>query len=156
MLEILLVLLLLGLLGSILIGGAASLLKNTTEQDPEAALLALFQERRGEAVELGQVIELRQLPNDEGFIWGTEGVATLPLVEGGARVRLIKAEFGGASLIGGQMEETPLERVRFYPDGSCDPMRVEVRRGDARRVYAIDPWTAAPLPAPVPVGGAGS
>ncbi len=140
-------LLLLGLLGSVLIGGAASLLNSATEKDPEAALLGLFQKVRGEAVAGNAAIDLVQLPEDQGFLWGADEVETLPLVEGGTRVRLIRAEAGGASLIGGQLEEAPVDRVRFYPDGSCDPVRVEVRRGDARRVFAIDPWTAAPLPA---------
>lgn len=146
LLEILLVLMLLALLGSVMIGGAASLLNSTDDQDAESALLTLFQTVRKEAVESGTVIELQQLPEDQGFIWGTEGVETLPVVEGGAKVKLIRPEFSRASLIGGQLQEDPMEKVRFFPDGSCDPVRVEVRRGDARHVLVIDPWTAAPLP----------
>lgn len=146
LIEVVLVLMLIAMLGSVLIGGAMSILKSTKEEDPEAALLTLMQKLRGEAVESGQMVEMVQLADDKGFLWGAEGVETLPLREGGPRVRLIKPEFGGASLIAGQMEETPLERMRFYPDGSCDPARVQVRKGDTRRVFAIDPWTAAPLP----------
>ena len=86
------------------------------------------------------------LYEDKGFLWGADGVETLPLRQGGPRVKLLKPEFGRASLIGGQLEEYPLERLRFYPDGSCDPARVQVRNGETRRVFAIDPWTAAPLP----------
>jgi prepilin-type N-terminal cleavage/methylation domain-containing protein len=150
LLEILLVLILLALLGSVMIGGAASLLNSVKEQDPEAALLVLLQKVRKEAVETGRMIELEQLPEDKGFIWGSAGVETLPLVQGGPRARLLKPEFGRASLIGGQLQEETVERLRFYPDGSCDPVRLEVRRGDARRVFSIDPWTAAPLPAEGP------
>lgn len=139
-------LMLIALMGSVLIGGAVSLLDANKETDPEAALLTLFQRVRGEAVETGQVIELVQLPEHKGFLWGADGVETLPQREGGPRITIIKAEFGRASLIGGQMEEYPMERMRFYPDGSCDPARVQVRKGDTRRVFSIDPWTAAPLP----------
>lgn len=146
LLEILLVLTLIALLGSVMIGGAASLLKSSKEQDPESALLALLQKTRGEAVEKNQVVELVQQADEQGFLVSTGGVEVLPKAEGGSRVTLLRAEFSGASLIGGQLEERPLERIRFYPDGSCDPMRVQVRRGEVRRVYAIDPWTAAPLP----------
>ena len=145
LLEVLLVLMLLGLLGAVLVGGAASLLKAVEDQDPEAAVLTLLQKARSEAVETGQVLELVPLPEDAGFLWGGDGVETLPVREG-MRVRLLRPEMVASFLIGGQLEERPIERVRFYPDGSCDPMRVEVRRGDIRRVYAIDPWTAAPLP----------
>lgn len=146
LLEILLVLTLIALLGSVLIGGAASLLKANNEQDPESALLSLLQKVRAEAVEANTIITLVQLPEQRGFLWGADGVETLPAREGGPRARLLRPEFAGASLIAGQMEERLLERMRFYPDGSCDAARLEVRRGDNRRVFSIDPWTASPLP----------
>lgn len=152
LLEILLVLLLIGLLGAVLIGGAVSMLNSNKDQDPEIAMLSMFQRLRGQAVESGQIIELVQLPDDKGFMWGADGIETLPTREGGPRVKIIKAEFGRASLIGGQLEEYPLERMRFYPDGSCDPARVQIRLKEVRRVLVIDPWTAAPLPE----GGAGA
>ena len=145
LLEILLVLLLLGMMGAIMVGGATSLLKSVEEQDPEAAVLSLLQKARGEAVESGQVVELTPMPEDAGFLWGADGVENLPK-RPGMSVRLLKPEFTSAFLIGGQLEESPIERMRFYPDGSCDPVRVQVRRGDARHVYSIDPWTCAPLP----------
>lgn len=145
LLEVLLVLMLLGLLGAVLVGGAASLLRAVEDQDPEAAMLTLLQKARAEAVEAGRVLEIAPLPEDAGFLWGGDGVETLPVREG-LRVRLLRPEMAASFLIGGQLEERLIERVRFYPDGSCDPVRVEVRRGDIRRVYSIDPWTAAPLP----------
>ena len=155
LIEVIVVLMLIGMIASVLITGATSMLNANEEKDPESALLTLMQKVRGQAVESGQIIELTQLPEDKGFLWGADGVETLPQagVKGGPRARLLKPEFSGASLLGGQMEETPLDRLRFYPDGSCDPTRIEVRRGDARRVFSIDPWTAAPLPGP---GGPGS
>lgn len=145
LLEILLVLALLALLGSVMVGGAASMLKANEASDPETTLLKMLQTVRGEAVAGGTVVELRQLPEDAGFLWGESGAEQLPAGQA-VKVRLIAPELVRASLIGGQLEEEPLKRIRFYPDGSCDPMRVQVRRGDTRRTYAIDPWTAAPLP----------
>ncbi len=136
---------LLGLLGAVMVGGAASLLKSVEDQDPEAALLTLMQKVRAEAVEKGETIELAPLPEDAGFVWGVDGVELMPKREG-LSVRLLRAEMVSAVLIGGQLEERAIERMRFYPDGSCDPVRVQVRRGEVRRVYAIDPWTASPLP----------
>ena len=145
LLEILLVIVLFSLLGSIMVGGAISLFKSVEEHDPEAIVLSMLQKVRGEAVEKGTVIELTPLPEDAGFLWGADGVENLPKREG-MSVRLLRPEISGATLIGGQLEERSIERVRFYPDGSCDPMRIQVRRGENRRVYSIDPWTAAPLP----------
>ena len=145
LIETIVVLMLIGLIASVLISGASSLFNNAREQDPETALLSLFQKVRGEAVESGRVIEMKPLPEDAGFLYGADGVEMLPKREG-YTVRLISPEIVSASHIGGQLEEKPLLKVRFYPDGSCDPMRIQIRRGDTRRVYAIDPWTAAPLP----------
>jgi prepilin-type N-terminal cleavage/methylation domain-containing protein len=145
LLEILLVLSLLALLGSVMVGGAVSLLKANEAKDPETTLLKMMQTVRGEAVAAGAIIEVRQLPEDAGFLWGEKGAEVLP-ASPGVKIRLIAAEMGRASLIGGQLEERPITRLRFYPDGSCDPVRVEIRREQNRRTYAIDPWTAAPLP----------
>jgi hypothetical protein len=105
----------------------------------------MLQTVRGEAVSTDAVIEVRALPEDKGFSWGDSGVEVLPEATG-VRIRLVAAKADRASLIGGQLEEEPIKRLHFYPDGSCDPVRVEVRRGNVRRVYSIDPWTAAPLP----------
>ncbi|GBL27393.1 hypothetical protein EMGBS8_13410 [Verrucomicrobiota bacterium] len=70
---------------------------------------------------------------------------TLP-VSGDTRVKIIAPEVKEAILLGGQMEERALTRIRFYPDGTCDRMRVEIIRNQARRVIPIDPLTCAPLP----------
>jgi len=50
-------------------------------------------------------------------------------------------------LIGGVLTETTnLERVKFYPDGTCDAFRVEIVETDNRReIIRIDPWTCAPI-----------
>ncbi len=145
LIETIVVLMLIGMIASVLISGATSLFNSAREQDPETAVLSLFQKVRGKAVESGDVVELKPLPEDAGFIWGADGVETLPKREG-YTVRLLSPEVVSASLIGGQLEERPLAKVRFYPDGTCDPMRIQIRRGETRRVYPIDPWTAAPLP----------
>lgn len=136
---------LIGLLGAVMVGGAVSLLKSVEDHDPEAIVLGMLQKVRGEAVEKGEIIELTPLPDDAGFIWGADGVESLPKREG-LSVRLLRPEVAAAFLIGGMLEERSIERVRFFPDGSCDPMRIQIVRGETRRVYAIDPWTAAPLP----------
>jgi hypothetical protein len=43
--------------------------------------------------------------------------------------------------------EEPLARLRFYPDGTCDRVRLDIRRNEDRRLVPIDPLTCAPLPA---------
>ncbi len=143
--EIILVLLLISLLGGVMIGGAMSIFRATDDVDPESALLTLLQKTRARAVETGQVIEIVPLPDDEGFLVGADEIVNLPK-RPGLTARLVKPELDQAFLIGGMLEERAVERLRFHPDGTCDPVRVQVIRGENRRAYAIDPWTAAPLP----------
>jgi hypothetical protein len=139
------------MLAAVLIGGSASLLKGTARDDPESALMALLQTVRRQAVEQAKVIELKPDIEADGedailsYAWHNQK-ETLP-VSGDTRVKIIAPEVKEAILLGGQMEERALTRIRFYPDGTCDRMRVEIIRNQARRVIPIDPLTCAPLPA---------
>jgi hypothetical protein len=138
------------MLAAVLIGGSASLLKGTARDDPESALMALLQTVRRQAVEQSKVIELRPEIEADGedtvlsYTWHDQR-ETLPIA-GDTRVKIIAPEVQEAILLGGQMEERALTRIRFYPDGTCDRMRVEIIRNQARRVVPIDPLTCAPLP----------
>ena len=151
LLETLLVLGLISMLAAVLIVGSASLLKGTARDDPESALMALLQTVRRQAVEQAKVIELKPDIEADGedailsYAWHNQK-ETLP-VSGDTRVKIIAPEVKEAILLGGQMEERALTRIRFYPDGTCDRMRVEIIRNQARRVIPIDPLTCAPLPA---------
>ena len=144
--EVLLVLSLFALFGALFIGGAGNLLGSSREQSPEEALLSLFQTVRRQAVQEGRTIEVTVVEDGAAFVWGEADTFILPEREGVA-VRLIKPQLDQAVLLGGQLEETPLDRLRFYPDGTCDPVRVQIQRGQVRRVAAIDPWTCSPQPA---------
>ena len=151
LLETLLVIGLMSMLAAVLIGGSASLLKGTARSDPEDALLALMQKLRREAVEQAQTIELipvRKTEGEEGadFTWGEDHEETLP-VQAGVSVKIIGPEVGGAILLGGLETESPVARLRFYPDGTCDRVRLEIVRNENRRITPIDPLTCAPLPA---------
>jgi prepilin-type N-terminal cleavage/methylation domain-containing protein len=151
LLETLLVLGLISMLAAVLIGGSASLLKGTARDDPESALMALLQTVRRQAVEQSKVIDLRPDIEPDGeetvlsYSWDDKK-ETLPLA-GDVKVKIIAPEVKEAVLLGGQVEERALMRIRFYPDGTCDRMRIEIQRAQARRVIPIDPLTCAPLPA---------
>jgi len=150
LLETLLVLGLISMLAAVLVGGSAQLLKGTARSDPEDALMALLQTVRRQAVEQSKVIELKpdiELDGEDTVLAYTFNgqTETLPIA-GDTRVKIIAPEVKEAILLGGQMEERALTRIRFYPDGTCDRMRVEIIRNQARRVIPIDPLTCAPLP----------
>lgn len=150
LLEVLLVLGLISMLAAVLIGGSASLLKGTARDDPEDAMLALLQTVRREAVEKNLVLELKSATSGNSddaatYSWGESRSETLPNQEK-VKVKLIAPEVVAAILIGGQAEEKALSKVRFFPDGTCDRVRLEVSRNGERRITPIDPLTCAPLP----------
>lgn len=149
LLEVLLVLGLISMLAAVLIGGSASLLKGTARDDPEDAMLALLQTVRREAVEKNQVLTLKSVDNTlediATYTWGENHSETLPANEN-VKVKLVAPEVVAAILIGGQAEEKALSKVRFFPDGTCDRVRLEVSRSGERRIIPIDPLTCAPLP----------
>jgi hypothetical protein len=65
----------------------------------------------------------------------------------GKTVKVLPPEFAGAILLGGVASEKSLTRMRFFPDGTCDRVRLEITRDGERRLTPIDPLTCAPLPA---------
>ena len=145
--EVLLVLGLMALLSGVLILGSASLMGTSAKDDPEEALLAVLQKIRREAVEHNTTIEVQIYEAGTVLTWGesNEQTVTLPASET-VQAKLLAPESLGAVLIGGQAEEKSLEHFKVYPDGTCDLFRLDVRRKGARRVFAIDPMTCAPLP----------
>lgn len=160
LLEMLLVIGLLSMLAGVLVAGSAALLRGTARSDPEDALLALMQTWRRQAVERGATLVIEPFhpvddPDRQGYRWTDPGAGAesdpreelLPALEG-VKVQLLGPEVDGAILLGGQAVEQPLNRTRFYADGTCDRMRLEVVRNDARRLTPIDPLTCAPLPPP--------
>ncbi|MEI7651146.1 MAG: prepilin-type N-terminal cleavage/methylation domain-containing protein [Verrucomicrobiota bacterium] len=158
LLETLLVLGLMSMLAAVLIGGSASLLKGTARSDPEDALLALLQTIRRASVEKGRIFELVPVASldDSGpdFTWSEEiptddkppHEETLPRSDG-KTVKVLAPESSGAILLGGVASEKPLARMRFFPDGTCDRVRLEISTAEDRRITPIDPLTCAPLPA---------
>ena len=139
------------MLAAVLIGGSASLLKGTSREDPEDALLALLQTVRREAVAQGTTLILKSVPDEENpdvtnYTWGENEIEKMPLLSG-VKVKIIGPAINAAILLGGEMEEAALSQIKFYPDGTCDRVRLEITRNEARHVLPIDQLTCAPLPA---------
>ena len=139
------------MLAAVLIGGSASLLKGTSREDPEDALLALLQTVRREAVAQGTTLILKTLADEDNpnviyYTWGENKSEKMPVLAG-VTVKLIGPALNAAILLGGEMEESALSQIKFYPDGTCDRVRLEITRNESRRVLPIDHLTCAPLPA---------
>lgn len=158
LLETLLTIGLMSMIAAVLIGGSTTLLKGTVRSDPEDATKALLQTIRRKAVQQSRIFELIPVnASDEDspdFRWSPEEPGEdvqpfeekLPRVDG-VKVKVLGPETIGAILLGGVASEEPLARMRFYPDGTCDRVRLEVTREEGRRLVPIDPLTCAPLPA---------
>lgn len=151
LLETLLVLGLISMLAAVLIGGSASLLKGTSREDPEDALLALLQTVRREAVAQGTTIILKSIPDEEDpdtvdYTWGENKIEKMPVLAG-VKVKIIGPSVNAAILLGGEIEESSLSQIKFYPDGTCDRFRLAITRNEARHILPIDHLTCAPLPA---------
>ncbi|AHF93044.1 hypothetical protein OPIT5_25375 [Opitutaceae bacterium TAV5] len=145
LIEILLVIMLMALVTSVMITGSNALFNSSQNEDPEEAMLSLLQKVRMQAVEDSTPLDLVTVDEGQTWFYGDNHEMTMPVVDG-VKVGLIKAEGANAILLGGIMEETPVTTLRFYPDGTCDPVRVQIQRGRERRVLVIDPWTCAALP----------
>jgi len=141
LLEILVVLALFGLISALLIGGSSALLRAAATDDVQNTALGAIAAARHSAVLVGRPLDFRHDDKARVLSWG-EGTAALT---GEGDVRLLPAVKTGSMLVGGQLVETPLARVRFYPDGTCDPFRLQIVRGPVSQILAIDPWTCTAL-----------
>jgi prepilin-type N-terminal cleavage/methylation domain-containing protein len=148
LLEILVVLALMGLISGLLLSGSDTFLRAVAKDDVENTALNAIASARQSAVLAGRQLELHYDETARQLDW-EEGRAVLT---GEGDLRLLPAVRTSAVLVGGQAVEATLARVRFYADGTCDPFRLEIIRGEASQILTIDPWTCAVL-APEPASG---
>jgi prepilin-type N-terminal cleavage/methylation domain-containing protein len=148
LLEIVVVLALCGLISALLIVGTRGMLQAVAQDDVENTALRAVARIRNDAVLSRSVMALHLDEKVHSLEWDTGHEALV----GEDRVRLLPPGKLSAVLIGGRVEEAPLVRVRFYPDGTCDPFRLEVIRGTTSRILPVDPWTCLVLSSDAPIG----
>lgn len=156
LIEILLVLAMMALVGAVLLPAAGALFRQGRQVSPADAVADVLQDVRREAVLSGRPVSLRFERGTQQFAWdaatGSPAEASAKL--GGTRalegpevtIEFLRPAITGAVLVGGRVIETnTVDRLTFYPDGTCDPVRIQVRpaHGEAQ-VLSIDPWTCAP------------
>jgi type II secretory pathway pseudopilin PulG len=143
--EIVTVLAIAGLIVGILMTGSTAMMRAISSDDVEQAALAGIAAARHEAVLKGQTLTLTYDEKTRGLSWEA-GQTTLAGEDG---IQLLPPVSTGSVLLGGRLVETPLTRVRFYADGTCDPFRLAVNRKGAgnapSRAVTIDPWTCTAL-----------
>jgi prepilin-type N-terminal cleavage/methylation domain-containing protein len=150
-LEVLLALALLGLLATLLVGGAGRLLEGRGRSAEEVFWKAATEARRY-ALLRGEDVRLVYDSETKVFSASTrEGTQRFPVpVAGELLIEFLAAGTSGGPtvLIGGSLVETqPLPFVTFYADGTCSSFRVQLRnrRAAEPRYLQIDPWTCAPV-----------
>jgi general secretion pathway protein H len=142
---VLLALALLILVSTVLLTATAGLFRDRSDR-PEEAFWNAINHARELALETDRPVTLRSDRESEHLFWSDgdrlDGV-DLP----GTALRFLPMERASARLIGGvRFEGDALARVRVYPDGTCDPFRIELTAtGQAPRILQIDPWTCAPV-----------
>jgi prepilin-type N-terminal cleavage/methylation domain-containing protein len=147
--EVLLVIALLAIFATLLIPGVNSMLRAINARAPNQVLSETVLAARSAALESGRTVELLYDPELRQLTWTGPGgrTETLPA---GHKLDFLRPEFGSAVLLGGQLVETSvIRRIRFFPDGTCDPFRVRLQIEKApARLLVVDPWTCALSPAP--------
>jgi general secretion pathway protein H len=140
LLEMLVVIAIIGLITTVLFIGSESLLRAAQRDDLENSALTALATARREAVTSNQTLHLRSAADGRRLEWGAHGAS----LAGEGAVRLLGLT-SSSVLIGGRLVENAIVTVRFYPDGTCDPFRLELVHGDQSRILTIDPWTCTAL-----------
>lgn len=150
LLEILLSVAVMAMLAGVLLVGASRLLSDKP-RTPEEVFWKSVRESRKTALRKEQPVELSFDADERSFvITMADGTRrTWPLMEGSrVNVDFLQAARGaGYILLGGELVETQkIPRVTFFPDGTCEPFRVQFRgETGAPWSIAIDPWTCSPV-----------
>lgn len=152
LLEVLLVLALIGLMGTIFIGGSQALLTDKGRSLDEQFWQVCARARKM-ALEDRKSVLLSYDPKAKGFLLTDTSEKTSVPVTGPDDAMIdfhsAQVESGSQVLVGGTLVETsPLTYVTFYNDGTCTPFRVQIRADSGAHLLAIDPWTCAPILSP--------
>jgi prepilin-type N-terminal cleavage/methylation domain-containing protein len=161
MLEIMLVIALLTLLGTVLISGAAQWV-DSPPVAPEDVFWKSVQEARKSALRLEHEVRLKFDREKKRFML-LDGLAPTSTRPDGTVVESPLKEYpipsappdleidflapmkgGNAILVRGVLIEShPVPFVTFYADGTCSPFRLQIFRPGGASTLAIDPWTCA-------------
>jgi prepilin-type N-terminal cleavage/methylation domain-containing protein len=152
LLEVLLVLAIMALIGSVLIGGTIRLLNDQPVSVDDMFWKSVQEARKG-ALRHQREVRLQYIEDhDKGKLFVvTDGDLTkefpIPVksLTQDLQVDFLATQKGGPSiLVAGMLLDTqPVKNVTFYPDGTCTSFKVQIVRNGATHQLAIDPWTCA-------------
>jgi prepilin-type N-terminal cleavage/methylation domain-containing protein len=145
--EVLLALAVMALLGALLLPGVNSILRSLEVSTPDQLVWETLNQVREQALTGNRTIWLQPEGENSRLVWSDGQKTWTRALPAGCQVQLLQAQTGSKVLIGGQLIETrEVAGVSFYPDGTCDAFRVQLRRGSlAPQILRVDPWTCAPI-----------
>lgn len=153
-LEILLVLFLIAMVGTIFVVNIDSLLRDQEEATVEKAFWNASREARLQALFKRSPVSLAYDAENDVFNLAHSGavIDSFPAAGVTRTGEEITVEFvqQRAStemvLLRGELVDTrPIDQVVFYPDGSCTSFWVQLNYGSDSRQIRIDPWTGAEM-----------
>jgi len=145
--ETLLVLAVIMLLGALLLPGVNSLLRTVGGEDPDRVVWDAITAAREQALTTNRTVWLRFDPRPRLLAWG-EGPGAQHLgLPVGTSLQFLQPQEGNFIMLGGVLIDTlEVPAVRFFPDGTCDRFRMQLRQGtNPPQIAAVDPWTCAPI-----------
>jgi prepilin-type N-terminal cleavage/methylation domain-containing protein len=147
LIEILLVLAVVALVSALLMPGLGGIFRTLDNQAPDQVLWDAVTAARERALSANRTVWLRFDKEQPALTWTDDLVTQTKAWPADASLQLLPAREGAAAfvLVGGQLLDTQeIPGVRFYPDGTCDRFRAQIRTGTAApRIFAVDPWTCA-------------
>jgi len=146
--EILLVLSLMALIAALVMPNVNSILRTISNEEPERILWDAVTSARELALTHNRPVWLRYDKERKALTWNDGVDSATKALPATVTLQFLKAKEGGATiLLGGQLVETEeINAVRFFPDGTCDRFRAQLKEGaGAARILAVDPWTCAPV-----------
>jgi prepilin-type N-terminal cleavage/methylation domain-containing protein len=145
--EVLLALAVMALLGTLLLPGVNSILRSLAVSAPDQLVWETLNQVREQALTGNRTVWLQPDLENSRLVWSDGRQSWTKELPAGCQVQLLQAQSGSKVLIGGQLIETrEVAGVNFYPDGSCDAFRVQLRKGPlAPQILLVDPWTCAPI-----------
>ena len=148
--EILLALAVVALVAALVLPGINELLRTIDNAEPDQILWDAVTAAREQALTTNRPVWLR-FDREKKLLGWTDGTAARTKSwPAAATLEFLRPATGTTVLVGGRLVETEsVATVRFYPDGTCDRFRAQIRTGSATaRIFAVDPWTCAPLIGP--------
>ncbi|MGH7996093.1 MAG: pilus assembly FimT family protein [Opitutaceae bacterium] len=152
LLEILLALAVIALMATVLIGGSARLLAGR-RATPDDAFWDAVRRSRKLALQSGRDVLLSYDAKDQQFVIAGPTNHTVRIHGAPPDLGVVFVPADGSNseeLVAGTMIATNgLPFVRFFPDGTCVPFRVQIHTSQASHFLSIDPWTCAPMLRPL-------